>query len=326
MEILLSSDALTRFGAQIHAAAPGITFVTPSAPSTPQPDVAWLSTDLFYSSEAGRFYEIIAQAPSLAWLQSSAAGLDLPVYRGLLARGVTITSSHANSVSIAEFVLGSVLRTMQRPDAWADAQRRHAWEHHEFDEIAGTTWLIIGFGAIGQAIASRARSFGASVIGVRRSPGAHPAADEIINPDALRDRLGDADVVVLCRPGNPDGSTLFDAALLRELRDSSLLINVGRGSLIDVDALLDALESGRPAIAILDVFDPEPLEPTSPLFDHPRVVITPHSSAGGRGRHQRNADLFVRNLEAFLNGRPLENVIASDDLPMVIAPPAQFQV
>ena len=299
--------------------------MTPKEGSTPRPSVAWLSTDLFYSSEAGRFYEIVAASPMLAWLQSSAAGVDLPIYRSLLERGAMITSSHANSLSIAEFVLGSVLRVKQRPEAWADAQRRHAWEHHEFDEIAGTTWLIIGFGAIGQAIGTRARSFGATVLGVRRSPGAHPAADEMITPDELVDRLGEADVVVLCRPGHPDGSPFFDADLLQGLRESSLLINVGRGSLIDVEALLGSLASGKPATAILDVFDPEPLDPASPLFDHPQVVITPHASAGGRGRHQRNADLFVANLTDFLEGRSLENLVALEDLPDVMAPPAQFQ-
>ena len=215
MEILLSTYALERFGDQIRSAAPEATLVTPKEGSTPRPSVAWLSTDLFYSSEAGRFYEIVAASPMLAWLQSSAAGVDLPIYRSLLERGAMITSSHANSLSIAEFVLGSVLRVKQRPEAWADAQRRHAWEHHEFDEIAGTTWLIIGFGAIGQAIGTRARSFGATVLGVRRSPGAHPAADEMITPDELVDRLGEADVVVLCRPGNPDGSPFFDADLLQ---------------------------------------------------------------------------------------------------------------
>jgi phosphoglycerate dehydrogenase-like enzyme len=287
--------------------------------------MALMSTDLLYAGEGPRFGDICAAAPSLRWLQSAAAGLDVPLYRPLLKPGVRITASHENTISIAEYVLGAVLRAYQQPERFADAQRRHAWEHHEFEELMGTTWIVVGFGAIGRAVAQRARAFGARVIGVRRSAGTEPGADELIAPDALIARIGEADVVVLARPGDPQGRAVLDAEVLAAMKPGSTLVNVARGSLIDVDALLRGLSRSQPATAILDAFDPEPLEADSPLWDHPGVIISPHASAGGLGRHERIARLFITNLSRLVAGEPLPDEIALEDLPVVGRPPAQFQ-
>ena len=325
MELLLSSPAAERYGDEIRAlAGPTVELVRPAAAGRASPEVAWLSADLFYSAEVADFWRALLASDSLRWLQSAAAGRDLPVYRPLLERGVRITASHENAVAIAEYVLGAVLRSYQQPGRWAEAQERRAWEHHEFRELMGSTWLIVGYGAIGQATAQRAAAFGARVIGLRRRLGAAPFADEMIGPDELGARLGEADVVVLARPGADDGRPLLGAAELALLKPGAVLVNVARGSLLDTEALLAGLRAGRPATAILDAFDPEPLEPTSPLWGEPGVVITPHAAAGGLGRHERNARLFLRNLHHYLAGEALPDELSLDELPSASRPPAQF--
>jgi len=325
MDVLVSQRSKERYGERILEVLGGGMLLTPERGTVLDPQIAWLSTDLLYDDSARTFYGICASAPSLRWLQSPAAGIDFPLYRPLLERGVRVTGSHENSISIAEYVVGSVLRAYQRPEHWADAQRRRAWEHRDFPEVMGTTWLIVGYGAIGQAVAQRVAGFGAHVIGVRRSRGPAPFADEMIEPAELPTRLGDAEVVVLCRPGSSDGRALLDGALLARVRPGTTLVNVGRGNLIDDAALLDALDAGTVATAILDVFDPEPLPDESPLWDHPSVVITPHASAGGLGRYDRTAELFMANLARFIAGEPLPDEVMLGDLPEVAATPAQFQ-
>jgi phosphoglycerate dehydrogenase-like enzyme len=326
MELLLSTHSAEQHGAELLALfGPETVLVTPGAKGPSGPEVAWLSADLFYSPEGPAFSEALRTASSLRWLQSAAAGRDLPIYRPLLERGVRITGSHENAISIAEYALGAVLRAYQQPERWAAAQERRSWEHHEFEELMGSTWLIIGYGAIGQAIAQRAAAFGARIMGLRRSPGPAAFADEILRPEELRSRLGEADVVVLARPATSDASPILGEAELALLKPGSVLVNIARGSLIDTAALLASLESGRPARAILDAFDAEPLDPASPLWSTPGVVITPHAAAGGLGRHERNARLFRANLRRYLAGEPLPDEIALAELPASGQPPAQLR-
>jgi phosphoglycerate dehydrogenase-like enzyme len=124
-----------------------------------------------------------------------------------------------------------------------------------------------------------------------------------------------ADVIVLAAPGTPQTRHLVNDELLAAMRTGSVLVNVGRGSLVDEDALLRALDTGVPEAAILDVFATEPLPDDHPLWDHPRVVVTPHSSAGGLGRHDRAVELFVNNLSRYVRGEALLHEADPADLP-----------
>jgi phosphoglycerate dehydrogenase-like enzyme len=271
------------------------------------PEVAWLTVEAFYDGVIEPFFELVNTKPSVRWLHSPAAGTDLPVYREPAAHGVRITTSHVNAIPIAEYVVGAVLGHYQQAQQWHAAEVAHAWEHHEFREVHGTTWLVIGFGAIGGAVATRARAFGTRVIGVRRHPTGDEPADAMLTPDRMMDAVPDADVVVLAAPGSAATRHLVDAEFLSAMRSGSVLVNVGRGSLIDEDALARALERGTPEAAILDAFATEPLPADHPFWDHPRVIVTPHSSAGGLGRHDRAVDLFVDNLRRYASGEPLRH-------------------
>ncbi len=200
----------------------------------------------------------------MRWFSVPAAGLDHPVFTMVLQRGVRLTNAHVTDIPISEYVLRAVLDHYQQAGLWRDAQGRSAWDRHQFREVAGSRWLIVGLGAIGQAIATRARAFGAHVTGCRRNPTGDEPVDAYVSPADLLAALPDADVVVLSLPGENDVPPLVDATFLAAMAEGSMLINIARGSLVDEGALVEALDRGRPEFAVLDVTVTEPLPSDSP--------------------------------------------------------------
>jgi phosphoglycerate dehydrogenase-like enzyme len=148
---------------------------------------------------------------------------------------------------------------------------------------------------------------------VRRHPTGTEPVDRMVTPDALRAAIPEVDVVVLAAPANATTHRLVDRGFLRAVKPGALLINVARGSLVDEDALLDALDSGVLAAAVLDVTDVEPLPPDHRLWSHPGVTITAHNAAGGTGRYARAADLFIENLGRYRSGDRLRHEVTAAD-------------
>ena len=271
-----------------------------------RPEVAWGTSDLFRAgAPVAAFFRFLVDCPSLRWFQSPAAGYDSVPFHLLADRGVRVCNAHVNSLPIAEFVLRSVLDEFQGAEEWRRQQDEFTWRIHDWREVAGTTWLVVGLGHIGSAVAVRARALGARVIGCRRSPAADDPVDRTVTPDRLADVVGEADVVVLSAPASAATDQLVDADFLAAMKPRSVLVNVGRGSLVDEAALLAALDTGTPAAAALDVFATQPLPPDHPFWTHPSVRVTPHNAAGGGGRFGRQADLFDANLTRYLAGEPL---------------------
>lgn len=277
-------------------------------------DVAWLNNEVFLGPAVASFIDTLLRAPQLKWVQSAGAGYDHPLFHQIIAKGARLTTSHVQAIGIAEFVLAGVLDHFQRGPERRAAQTQGMWRQAPFREIMGTTWLIVGFGAIGQAVAERAGAFGAAVIGVRREPAPHPAAARIVGVPALAEMLPQADVVVLCAPLTKATRGLFGASLFAHMKPGSVFVNVGRGALVDEEALLAGLETGAPGHAILDVFQAEPLPPESPFWRHARVALTPHASALSDGLTARNDALFLDNLRCFLNGEPLAHELNPDEV------------
>jgi len=164
-------------------------------------------------------------------------------------------------------------------------------------------------------LAERIRGFGPTITGVRRTPGPHPLADEMVPLSQAAEAARRADVVVLAAPAGADTDRLVDAAFLAGMKSGSVLVNVGRGTLVDETALLQALDRGTPEFAILDVFDKEPLPADSPFWAHPRIALTGHASSYGEGLQRRNDALFVENLRRYLAGEPLLNLVDPRDVP-----------
>lgn len=272
---------------------------------TAQPHLGWASNDGMGGAGGRNLFVSMLKSQRLAWVQSGAAGVDNPVWSQLTDKGARLTTGHGQAISIAEFVLGEVLGHFQRLPERRAEQAAHRWTRLPFREIGAMRWLIVGFGAIGQAVAERAKGFGAHVTGVRRTAGAHPLADRMAGLDDLRALLPESDVVVLATPLNAATANLADGAFFAAMKPGSVLVNVGRGGLVDEAALLAALDAGVPEHAILDVFHAEPLPADSPFWDHPRVAMAAHASAFGSGQAARNDAIFVENLRRFLAGEPL---------------------
>jgi phosphoglycerate dehydrogenase-like enzyme len=316
MRVLLTNEAYRRWGDRLAEIAPGAEWLVmgddgslalggePVDARDAAPEVAWATSDIYQSRILRPFFGMVRHAGSMRWFQSAAAGTDHPIFAEIVARGVRLTNSHVTAEPIAEYVLRAVLDVFQDAGRWRDAQAARRWEVHDFREVNGSTWLIIGYGHIGSAIGERARAFGADVVGVRRTPGPHT-----VTPDRIAEVLPAADVVVLAAPATDQTSGLVDATFLAAMQERSVLVNIARGALVDEDALLAALDRGVPDAAILDVTATEPLPADSPLWDHPGVVLTPHSSALGDGRFERAADTFADNLARYVRGEPLVNEI-----------------
>lgn len=276
-------------------------------PDEAAPEAAWANADVFFSGAARAFMTAALKSPSLKWVQSGAAGFDNPVFGQFVQKGARLTTSHGQAVGMADYVLWGVLDVFQDGPARRAAQAAGQWERRPFREIAGSHWLLLGFGAIGRGVAQRAKAFGAHVTAVRRNTAPDPLADIVAAPAQFLDLLPEADVVVLAAPATPETHHIAGADAFSRMKPGSVLVNVGRGALVDEPALLAALDKGAPAHAVLDVFETEPLPADSPFWVHPRVTLTPHSSGVTAGNVPRNDALFLDNLRRYLAGEPLEN-------------------
>ncbi len=282
-----------------------------------RPGIAWFSGELYQQSAMGAFVRATLASPELKWFQSAAAGFDNPFFARIVAKGARLTTSHGQAVGMADYVLAGVLDHLQRGPERRAAQARSEWKGFAFREVLGSTWLVVGFGAVGQGVAHRAKAFGARVIGVRRDQAAHPLADVIAPPEALSEHLPSADVVVLCAPLNEETRHIANAAFFDAMKSGSVLANVGRGALVDEAALLGALERGAPAHAVLDVFETEPLPAESPFWGHPRVSLTAHNSGVTGAQDDRNQELFLDNLRRYLAGGALLYEVDPKDVPAI---------
>lgn len=275
------------------------------APGIASPTVAWANRDLYMRGPVKEFMVACLKSRSLRWFQSSAAGFEHPVFAKLMGNGVALTNSNASAVPIAEFVFAQVLQAFHPAVERLESQRARNWKQLEFRDIYGTTWFVHGMGHVGRAVAERAQAFGARVIGCRRSISGDEPADEMVSTDDYLDAVKRADVVVMTTSLNAGNVHIVNDTFLSAMKPNSIFVNIGRGGLVDEGALLKALDLGRPAIAILDVVENEPLPDDSPLWNHPNIRLTAHCAGASEGTSLRGDEIFLDNLTRFLNGEPL---------------------
>lgn len=299
--LLWSRDGICLADGTLVAGADG----TPVGNTAYAPAAAWVSIGLLFGGNLAPFVDAALASGTLRWTQICLAGTDAPPFQRLLAAGVTLSRSDAPNDATAEHTMSLVLSTFHDWAGRIDRRRAGDWLQAPWREVRGSRWLVVGFGSIGRKVATLARAFGAVVVGARRSvaePADHEAADAMVTMEALAGELPLADVVVLTCPLTPETRGLVDGAFLASLRDDVVLVNVARGAVIDTVALLEWLDGDRAATAVLDVFDVEPLPGDSPLWNHPKVVMTTHIGGAGSGMAARNDDLFVSQLETFATG------------------------
>lgn len=263
---------------------------------------------------------IFLAAPALRWAHSAAAGVGAALFPEMVASDVLLTNSAGiHAVPIAETVLGGLLHLVRSLDVAGALQRERRWDKQPFvgetstmRELGDCRALVVGAGGIGQAIAERLACFGTRVTGIRRRPerGAPPGFARVVGPEALDAELPSADIVVLSAPATSETRALLDARRLALLPEGAIVVNVGRGTLLDEDALVAGLRSGRLRGAVLDVFTEEPLASDSPLWQLRQVVLTPHVSAVSPRRFwDRQLSLFLENWHHHVNGEPLRNLV-----------------
>lgn len=237
---------------------------------------------------------------SVQWVHSTGAGVDGWLGQGLDERILLTRSPESFGPMIAEWAVSRIFAIQQQVLSLADAQREHRWAPRDISRVAGTKALLVGTGDIGSHVAAALSALGVHVTGVSRTGTAtHPAFAAVHHVSKLADLVSDADWIVLSVPDTPASRGLVSREVLSRCR-GAVLLNAGRGAVVDETALPDALHAGWLRAAALDVFISEPLPPSSPLWDDPRVLVSPHIS--GLTTVEGAADGFLECVESLERG------------------------
>ena len=262
--------------------------------------------------------EQFARCRKLRWIHSPMAGVTPLLFPELVSSRVILTNaSTVHSVPVAEHTLALLLALARRlPDSFR-YQAEHRWGRDDSwqpgrvpFELQGKTLGLVGLGTIGRELIARVRPLGMRVLATKRDPShGGEIADRVYAAHELTALLAEADFLVLAAPDTPETRHLIGRSELARMKPGAYLINVSRGTLVDTEALLEALATGRIAGAALDVTDPEPLPPDHPLWKLPNVLITPHLGGASSLFWQRESTLLRENLRRYLAGEPLQNLV-----------------
>ncbi|MFQ5704222.1 MAG: D-2-hydroxyacid dehydrogenase [Gemmatimonadales bacterium] len=256
-------------------------------------------------------------APNVRWIQATSAGIGQFVnrmnYDTRMPNTIFTTARGVHAKPLAEFCLMAMLAFNKGLVRMMRDQARKHWERYAGTDLVGRTVVIIGVGVVGREVARLAQAAGMSVVGIKRDvkgidlPSIH--VDELHPREDLHAVLERAEHLVLIAPHTPETERMIGPEELGLLPRGAILINIGRGALVDESALIQALNSGHLGGAALDVFAEEPLPPDSPLWEMQNVLVSPHSASTSDRENARLTDLFCDNLRRFLAGEPLRNVL-----------------
>jgi phosphoglycerate dehydrogenase-like enzyme len=281
-------------------------------PDSPAPDDVFQSDALFTWDPSNTFLrDNWSRLTNLRWVHASSAGVDRLLFPELVDSDVVLTNSrYVFDHALAEYVIGLMLLMSKDLARTLAFQREHRWVQRESDMLQGKVAVLVGVGPIARQVARFAKAFGMVVHGIGRTArDGDPDFGAITTPETLQGLFAIADYVVMVLPKTPATEKLVHASALAALRPSARVINVGRAWSLDQDALVRALRDGRLAAAALDVVTPEPLPADDPLWDTPNLLISPHMSGDHRGWRTDIAASFETNLELWLRGEMLRNVV-----------------
>ena len=293
---------------------------------SPEQEARWQQllgdADILFDFDQAHREDLPELAPRVQWLQATSAGIGQFVkqmgYDARMPNTVFTTARGVHAKPLAEFCLLTMLMfNKDLPRMQRDQKRKH-WERYAGTDLDGRTLVIVGVGAVGREVARVGRALGMNVIGIKRhTEGVDPASlnlDELQEPAELHSSLRKAEYLVLATPHTPDTAQMIGATELALLPRGAVLVNIGRGALVDEAALIEALRSGHLRAAGLDVFAQEPLPPDSPLWEMSNVLVSPHSGSTSDRENERVTDLFCENLRHFLADEPMINVLDMDRL------------
>jgi len=254
--------------------------------------------------------DLLARARRLRWIQSWAAGPNRMLYPELSDSDIVLTCAKGNgAVPLAEHAMLLIGMLNSGAQQWLDAQRERRWARHEHRELQGQTCGIIGLGGSGTDLAEKAHAFHMHVLGVRRRCQRTPHVDEVLPLDRLHDLLVRSDFVVVTAPLTAATAGMLGEAEFDVMKPTASIVCISRGGIIDDDALLTALRTGKIAGAGLDAHGTEPLPVDSPFWTAPNTIVTPHNGATTPQTRQRGVEIFLDNLNRYLDGRPLRNIV-----------------
>jgi phosphoglycerate dehydrogenase-like enzyme len=251
----------------------------------------------------------VVLAEQLRWVQTTNSGVGPLVARlGLIERGVMVTTARGiHAEPLTEFVFLALLMHVKNLAYLRQEQAAHRWERYCGGGLSGMTLSIVGMGEVGRHVARLARAFGMRTLGLVRDGGEANAStlgvDAVHHRASLHGMLAQSDALVLCAPHTPQTEGMIDTAALGALRPGAVLVNIGRGQLVDEPALIDALRTRHLGFAALDVAAVEPLPADSPLWDLENVLVSPHSASTVATENARITDIFCHNLGCYLDGK-----------------------
>lgn len=254
----------------------------------------------------------VAAAKRLKWIQTTSTGVGQNVMAlGLQGSDVLITTARGvHAGPLAEFVFMGLLAHFRKLRHLDAEQRAHRWIRYCDEEVAGRTITVIGAGDLARGVAKIARALDMRVLAVARDPGkkrSHdPLFDAIHGRDELHPVLAQSDAVVVTLPHTPETEKMIDDRAFSAMKKGAAFVNIGRGQVIDEEALIKHLRNGHLGAACLDVATVEPLPPDSPLWDMPNVLISPHSASTVTSENAKITEIFCYNLRCFLDGRAAE--------------------
>lgn len=257
---------------------------------------------------------VFAMCPNLRWVHSRSVGLDKTLFPELIESPIPLTnSSGVFSPSLGEFTVAAILYFAKDFRRMIRSQMASAWDPFDVTVVAGQTVGIIGYGDIGHAIAARVRPLGMSVLAVKRHAwserDADPLVEQTYNPDHRIEMISRCDYVVVAAPLTAETHGMIGEPEFAAMKSTAVVINVGRGPIIDESAMLNALRTGRIKGAALDVFDHEPLPPGHPYYQMENVLLSPHCADHTPVWHDEAMNLFIAQYERFRKGELLLNVV-----------------
>ena len=306
MKIATGHEFHRQVAAAAEAIRPGITWALIDV------DGAWTESPegselLVWASDAytEHYVDAVTSIAPPRWAHTEDAGTDGRFYDDMRAKGVPVTHSPgANAPEVAELAFAGVLWGAKRLGELREQQRAHRWNKLMLGALSDATILVVGLGAIGSRVARYAKAFGMTVLGIRRGAVPAPDVDRQGTMEDLGAFLPEADFVVLAVPISDVTAGIIDRAALGRMKRTATLVNVGRGALVDVDALRDALASGGIAQACLDVLPVEPWPSDDDLWDVPNLLITPHNGSRSPLYAVRVGEMWLENLKRYVDGEP----------------------
>lgn len=253
---------------------------------------------------------LLPQMAKLRWTQALTAGVETWLALPDLPAGLMLTCARGtHRESMAENIFGALFYLTKPYAAIVEDQKQSKWTRRTATPLAGATLGILGLGAIGQQVAGIASAIGMRVIGTKRRSEAVPGIDAVLPPERTDEVLAQSDYVLLLLPATPETENFMNAERFARMKPNAWLLNFGRGHLIADADLIAAVQAKRIAGAVLDVFRQEPLPVEHPFWTTERIIVLPHIGGGHPQRDKVVAKLFVDNLERFLDGKPLREVV-----------------